>query len=80
MGILEIIAIGGLILKAITAVESIFDGEGEGEQKKAAVMSVAQIALAKAIPNADPEKLTEASATIDEFIEAGVKLMKAVSK
>ncbi|OPY15241.1 MAG: hypothetical protein A4E66_00160 [Syntrophus sp. PtaB.Bin001] len=81
MDILTIISIGGLILKAITVVEDLFSGtDNAGADKKELVMTIAQKALLKAVPNADPKKLTEASATIDEFIEAGVKMMKAVSK
>lgn len=80
MGVTEIITIGSLILKAITFAEELFTSSGTGEKKKELVLSIAQTALVQAYPDADPAKVAEAGTVLDEFIEAGVKLLKAVSK
>lgn len=78
MDVLAVISIGSLVLRGIAAVQAAFDGEDSGTDKKAVVMGVAKEGLKKAIPEADEGKLAEAEPVIDEFIEAGVKLMKAV--
>lgn len=80
MDVLAVISIGSLVLRGIAAVQAAFDGEDSGADKKAVVMNVAKEGLKKAIPDADEGKLAEADAVLDDFIEAGVKLMKAVQK